>query len=65
MASKPTSTYKMPKAIKMRLANFLDPIEYNSRKRGYIEAHMFAQDTAKVADKETKKKNRGQDQSSD
>lgn len=54
----------MPKAIKMRLANFLDPVEYNSRKRGYIEAHMFAQDTAKVADKENRKK-KGQDQSSD
>lgn len=65
MNLKPTSTYKMPKHIKMWLANYKDPHEYGMRKRGFIQAHLFAIETAKAAENDNRKKNRGGDQSVD
>jgi uncharacterized protein with NRDE domain len=56
--------YKMSKTVKMLLTNFKDPHERGSRRRGFIEADLFAAESAKTADKEGKKRAR-QDQSSD
>ena len=62
---KTNSNYKMPKHIKMWLANFLDPHVRGSRKRGFIEAHLYALETAKAAEKENKRKGNGKNQSSE
>jgi hypothetical protein len=43
MTLKPTSTYKMPKALKMRLANILDPHYRGVIARSYIQAHLESQ----------------------
>jgi hypothetical protein len=43
MKLKPTSTYKMPTALKMRLANILDPHHRREIKRSYIQAHLESQ----------------------
>lgn len=49
--------FKMPKTIKMMLANILDPHERGARKRAYIEAVHFANETAKALEKKTKNGN--------
>ena len=40
MKLKPTSTYKMPKELKMRLANILDPHYRGAIARSYIQVHL-------------------------
>lgn len=57
---KPTSSYKMPKSLKMRLANILDPHHRGAIKRSYIQAHLENQEIEKRS-KHPKSKNK-QDQ---
>lgn len=47
---KPTSSYKMPKPIKMWLSNILDPHARGAIKRSYIQSHLESQ----IVDKKSK-----------
>lgn len=56
---KPTSSYKMPKPLKMQLANILDPHVRGAIKKSYIQVHLESQ----FIDKKSKypKSKNGQD----